>query len=326
MSNIHAALRSPADLIAATPGLLGFAPTNSIVAIMLRDHPTRGLHVRCAIRFDVTVRTEQAAQLPTTCNLRAADNAAAILIAVCDQRHDVHAHHILNALRDSLRTAAIPVLRRLYARDATQPGQWLDADTGEYGDTYPYTDSVLIAQLVHDGQRVHHSRSDLEAEFSPLPPAPPVEVGNHADLVASTGQDIAEAISGKPITSATLATRAGIVITGHPALRDVMLGLAIDNPNAGADLWTHIGRRLRGQPRAEALTVAAACLVLARDTVRAGIAIDAAVDEAEASHTPTPKLALMLSAALRAGIEPTVLCQTLIDGLARTDQQDPRMD
>lgn len=325
MSTSYAALRSPADLIAATPGLLGFAPTNSIVAVMLCDHPTHGLHVRCAIRFDVTVSSEQASQLPTACHLRAADNAAAILIAVCDQRHDVHARHILNALRDSLRTAEIPVLRRMYARDVTEPGQWLDADTGEYGDTYPYTDSVFSAQLVHDGTRIHSSRSDLEAAFGPLPPAPPVEVANHADLVASTARDIAEAISGKPIISAALATRAGIVITGHPALRDVMLGLAIDNPNAGADLWTDIGRRLRGQPRAEALTVAAACLVLARDTVRAGIAIDAAVDEAEASHTPTPQLALMLSAALRAGIEPTVLRQTLIDGLARSDPQDPRI-
>ncbi|WP_262491174.1 DUF4192 domain-containing protein, partial [Mycobacterium simiae] len=305
------------------PGLLGFAPTDSIVAIMLRDDPTHGLHVRCAIRFDVTVTTEEAAHFPATCSLRAADNAAAVLIAVCDQRHDGHARDLLNALRDALHTAGIRVLRRLYARDATEPGQWLDADTGDYGDTYPYTDSVLTAQLVHTGERVRASRAELEAEFGPLPPAPPVEVGDHGELVTSTARDIADAIAGAPTTSPTLATRAGIVITAHPALRDAMLCLAIDNPHAGADLWTHLGRRLRGRHRTEALTVAAACLVLARETVRAGIALDAALDEAEATHTPTPRLAVMLSTALRAGIPPSTLRHTLLDGLDRTAQPDP---
>ena len=37
-----------------------------------------------AIRFDVTLTTGQAANFPATCNLRAADNDAAILLAVCD--------------------------------------------------------------------------------------------------------------------------------------------------------------------------------------------------------------------------------------------------
>ena len=67
-------LRTPADIVAAAAGLLGFAPTNSVVAYMLHRHPTVGLAVRCAIRFDVTVNTGQAANLPATCHLRPADN------------------------------------------------------------------------------------------------------------------------------------------------------------------------------------------------------------------------------------------------------------
>lgn len=321
-------LTAPADLIAAAPGLLGFAPTDSIVAYMLRTDPTRGLRVRCAIRFDVTITTEQALRFPDICNLRAADNAAAILIAVCDQRHDQHAHHILDALRDSLSSSGIQVLRRLYARDVTEPGQWLDADTGDYGDTYPYTDSMLTAHLVHEGTRVHRSRSDLEAEFSHLPPAPPVHVADHADLVTATTEEIAHAIAGAPVSSPTLATRAGIVITAHPALRDAMIGLAVEDPQAGADLWTHIARRLRAQPRAEALTVAAACLCIAADTVRAGIALDAAFDEAEATHTPTPKLADLLSSALRSAIPPTEIRDSLIASTARLtgDGEPPHTD
>lgn len=306
------ALRTPADIVAAAPGLLGFVPTDSIVVYLLQQQPTSGLGVRCAARFDITNSTEQATTFPATCNLRAANFAAAIILAVCDQRHDVHAHHLLDATRDSLLSIDIPVLRRLHTRDVTEAGQWLDVDTGEYGPTYPYTDAVLTARLVHDGHTIRANRTDIEDEFSPLPPAPPAEIGAHDQLVRATVDELTAALAGGPITDPALATRAGILITAHPALRDAMIGLAIDTPEYAADLWTHIARRLRGAPRAEALTVAAACLCLTGDTVRAGIALDAAFDEAHTSHTAEPRLAGLLSAALRAGLSPEKITQALI--------------
>ena len=45
MENFNA-LRTPADIVAAAPGLLGFVPTNSIVVYLLAQHPTTGLGVR----------------------------------------------------------------------------------------------------------------------------------------------------------------------------------------------------------------------------------------------------------------------------------------
>ena len=96
----------------------------------------------------------------------------------------------------------------------------------------------------------------------------------------------------------------GILITSHVALRDAMLGLALDHPQAAADLWTHLARQLRGQPRAEALTVAGVCYCLLGDAVRAGIATDAALDEAERRHVAAPRLAHLLLSALHAGIPP----------------------
>lgn len=322
MDNVNA-LRTPADIVAAAAGLLGFVPTDSIVVYLLHQHPTNGLGVRLAARFDITNSTEQAATFAATCNLRAGNFAAAIILAVCDQRHDVHAVHLLDATRDSLRSIDIPVLRRLHTRNITEPGQWLDADTGDHGPTYPYTDSVLTAKLVHGGHLIRGSRSDIEDEFSPLPPAPPAEVGDHDQLVRATVEDITAALIGGPITDPTLATRAGILITAHPALRDAMIGLAVDTPDYAADLWTHIARRLRGAPRAEALTVAAACLCLTGDTVRAGIALDAAFDEAHTSHTAEPPLAGLLSAALRAGLSPEKISQALI---AATEPRTPDTD
>lgn len=138
-------MRTPADIVAAAAALLGFAPTNSIVAYMLRRDSSGGLLIRCAIRFDITVSTAQAANFPATCNLRSADNHGAVLLAVCDDIHNRHALAVLDSLRDALTAAEIPVIHRIMTHDVTAEGQWFDPDTGRRGPTYPYTDSLYSA-------------------------------------------------------------------------------------------------------------------------------------------------------------------------------------
>ena len=311
------ALRTPADIVAAAPGLLGFAPTDSVITYLLRRDADHGLFVRCAIRFDVTTDTTAAVEFPSTCNVRTADNHAAILLVVCDPGHDEHARTILDALRDALNAAGIPVLMRLLTRDIATAGQWLELDTHESGPTYPYTDALLTAQRVGRGQRVSRHRGDIKAEFDPIPTAPPADVADHDHLLTSTAREIAQALASTSSTSPTLATRAGILITGNPALRDAMLALALAPPHAAADLWTHLARQLRAQPRAEALAVASACHCLVGDTVRAGIAAEAALTEAARSHTAAPRLAHLLLAALHAGIPPTQINAALAASTAK---------
>ena len=92
-----------------------------------------------------------------------------------------------------------------------------------------------------------------------------------------------------------------------------MISAALDHPQAGADLWTHIARRLRGQPRAEALTIAAVCYCLLGDGIRAGIATDTALNEAQATQAPPPRLALLLLTALRSGIPPQQIRRVITD-------------
>ena len=306
-------LRTPADIVGAAAGILGFAPADSIVAYLLRRDIRRGLLVRCAIRFDVTITTAQAADFPATCHLHAADNDAAILLAVCDARHDRHAAAILDALRDALHTAGITVLRRIMTHDLTAEGRWYDPDSGQRGPTYPYTDSVVTVQRVVDGDRISGGRNDIEAEFAPLEPAPPVAIGEHAHLVVDTASEIADALDGHPI-SRTLPTRAGVVITADVAVRDAMIGAACEHARAAAELWTHIARRLRGEPRAQALTIAAVCYCLHGDGIRAGIAADTALEEAQINDTAPPRLATLLLTALRAGMPPAQIRRAIIDG------------
>jgi hypothetical protein len=310
-------LRTEADIAAAAAALLGFAPTNSIVAYMLhRDPATGDMVVRIAIRIDVTISVEQAANFPATVNLRPETSHAAVLLAVCDQAHEWHALTILDALRVALRAAGIPVLRRIMTPDVTTEGQWYDPDSGATGPTYPYTDSLVTAHRVLSGDRVSPDRTDIEAEFDYLPPAPPMALADHGELVTQAAREIADALDGHPINR-SLPTRAGIAITAHVAVRDAMIAAATQHSDTAADVWTHIARRLRGQPRAEALTIAAACYCFLGDAVRAGIAANTALREAEATQSTPPRLALMLLTALRSGIPPRQISRAIINATER---------
>lgn len=255
--------------------------------------PTASWPTRCtAIRFDITVSVEQAAKFPATVNLRPETSLDAVSVA--------------------LRAAGIPVLRRIMTRDVTTEGHWYDPDSGATGPTYPYTDSLVTAHRVLGGDRVSPGRGDIEAEFAYLPAAPPMALGDHGELVIQVAQEITDALEGHPINR-SLPTRAGIAITADVAVCDAMIAAAAQHTDTAAYLWTHIARRLRGQPRAEALTIAAACYCFLGDTVRSGIAADAAMGEAQATQTPSPRLALMLLTALRSGLAPDQISRAIVD-------------
>lgn len=307
--------RDPAHLLARCPAHLGYIPANGLVIFLLRRTAADELEVVFAFFADITLTTEQATHFLATLNLRAYRGDAAILIAICDQRHDVHARHLLDATRDGLRDVEIPVIRRLSARDVTEAGGWVDVDSGECGPSYPYTDSIYVARAIHDGAQIHHSRGAAEAEFTHLPPAPPVHIGDHGQLVLRTTEEIAWLLATAtppPLTDPTLPTRAGIIISSHTALRDLMIGLAADNAHAAANLWTHIGRRLRGQPRAEALGLAAACLCLAGDISLARFAIEAAMKEGFETHSLIPDLVVMIEAMVTVGLDPDEIRAALL--------------
>lgn len=61
----------------------------------------------------------------------------------------------------------------------------------------------------------------------------------------------------------------------------------------------------------DALTLSGACHYAAADTVRAGIALDVAAQDALAAHIDYPRLAQLLLTALSAGISPTEIREFL---------------
>lgn len=308
MSKSFINLDTEQAVISAIPALLRFVPTNSIVAIMFGPSGAPREEILCAIRFDLN--REQAQRFPRTCNLHSRNNAAAILVAICDPEHDGHVLDILNAARAALHHRSIQVLQMLTTHSLTEASRWTDPDTGAQGPTVPYTDAAITAQVVFDGSAIGTSREAIEAEFTVTDAAPYVAVEEEEfdELVRRTAIDLHALATGRASAPAEdLATRAAIIVTENVHVRDGLLRIGRGNEFAAAQMWTALAAQLRGQARAEILTVAAFNYYLAGDGIRAGIAIDHIADAAAAAHLPMTTLAELLSAALRAAMDPAKL-------------------
>ena len=298
---------TPTELIAALPHLLGFVPTGDMIALMLgaADNPAH-VAMRAAIRCPITVDHEVAEQFPQTCRLDADQYPGAILVAVCDAAHTEHARSILHTVRCALHREGIVVHRILHTPSVTEPGRWIDLDTGQTGATIAYTDSPATALGVYEGRLIAPSRDDIQSEFATTEPAPPM-AAEAQDIVAVadvTATDLHHAITRSLPPTTDLAMRAALVVTAHIGLRDALLSLAVGHELPAGRLWTQIAAQHRGRTRAELLTMAAMAYYCGEDTVRAGMALTHAGSAVHDDPCELPTLALMLYGALQAGMPP----------------------
>jgi hypothetical protein len=311
-------LKTNADVVANIAPLLGFIPTNSIVLYLLNDADDE-LVIRAIGRLDAALPEATVEEAMADLRLDPDEVNAVILVAVCAEWLDHHAGELLDTINAAITGAGIRVLKRLHTRQVEHAGQWTDIDTGETGPTYPFRDSILTAEFVHRGHVITASRADLEREFDPTEAAPPIEVGDHAELVITTFSHISQALSGQRPITPTLAAQAGIVITEDKKLRDGLLAITGEQPREGARLWTTIAAMLRAAPRVEALVLASITHYAAGDAIRAGIALDAARHTAIESGCRFSQLAQLMHGAVRAGIPP----EQIRDIIASIDTTPP---
>lgn len=297
-------LKNNSELLAAVPASLGFTPEASIIVLLLHDVDGH-TELRNSLRFNIS--TEAAAGLTTTAAPAFRGITHAILIAVCGDWIADHAAQALDIVRDSLRALDITIMVRLHTRSFEQPGQWTDIDTGERGPILPFKDSPVTADQVFRGRRIAANRDEIIAEFTPATNPVPIVTGDSIEIIVPTCETIAAITTGttKAELHPDLATRTGIVITHNVNTRDALLLLCADHPGPAAALWTRLANQLTGAARLEALTIAAICYYLASDTIRTGIALDIAADEANAAHLDYPRLAVLVNATLQAGVAPT---------------------
>ncbi|PSK61587.1 hypothetical protein B0E53_06516 [Micromonospora sp. MH33] len=316
------AVRSPADLVAAVPYLLGFHPADSVVVVAVRsrrvvfaargDLPEPGTDPRPAARHLAEVVARQGTDAATVIGY---GPAARVTAAV-------------DAVGEALDQTGLLVLDALRVTD----GRWwsyLCADPAccpPEGTPYDPAASEVSAAAVFAGQVALPDRAALAAQVSPL--GGPVRVAMrrataraHRRLAGLAGEAAGtELTTGPSVRSAGVAAvrtafrrhrrgeRLGddevawlTVLLTHLPVRDHAWSRT-DGRDADISLWTDVLRR------AEPELIAAPGSLLAFAAWRAGHGAVAAValERVLAAH-PGYSLAVLLDDALRRGLSPAEL-------------------
>ncbi|MCX2715229.1 DUF4192 domain-containing protein [Mycolicibacterium sp. J2] len=302
-------LSSNTDILAATPALVGFAPTNSIVAIVLDNTGDRRT-VHVSARYDITESLDVTAHLANTLPLQQpnGDMRIVILIAITDTDDLKQAGDHLDAAQRHLTARGASILKRLHTAALEAGNTWTDIDTGETGTTVDHRTSEAALLMAVAGHSVRATRDDIAAEFAPTEQAPTPDIDTDtAEFIAHTVRGMSAAFEDPTALTPQLAANVGLLITTNVAHRDALLIASTEHPHIGATVWTHLARQLRGRARIEALALAAACFYCSSDTVRTGVALEAAHDTAVAAGLPDTTLVLLLDTAVQAAVPPTKL-------------------
>jgi hypothetical protein len=308
-------------LIASLPALLGYQVHDSIVAVMLKRVGALEA-VDCVLRADLAYTAEQIATMAAQTGRTAYNTAGAVLIAVAGPQHNAHAGNALDALRNALMDSDIPVRGRFSVATTATPAIWMDVDTGQRGITAPWTDSPVTAEAVVAGKVIADNRSALVAEFDQAAHTVAATAVDSLLPLVDAGEALTQVIAGSGEITDSLV---GLLATAiaNKRLRDSHLVLGLDHADRAVGIWTEIARRMRGQARLEAVTIAAAFAYMAGDGVRAGIAVDIATKEAQQTGLEEPMLAALLDTALRHGVEPKKIREVILSAAGRPSSPPP---
>lgn len=313
------------DLLTAVPGLLGFIPERSLILVpsadatilsTMRQDIHRGPHGEIVGDFFEVIDS-----IGPIIVGAGADRVDAIIV---DDRPACAATHL--SVMQAVNTATRGRLTAGYhlARMAEgEPWTLVWGDDAEsdpvraLGD--PFTSPIAVHFAVTNGRHVAATRNQI-MDLTPTPchcracfTAQHFDGANHfepspADALAA----IMDALAGDP---ASLDCRAVHALGAHICdlnVRDAALVLgATDLRFRAEQLWRTIARRSVGTPRASAATMLAHQAYIAGEGAAAGLALDTAL-----TADNEWGLAQVLDAALREGVHPNKLWETLPCNLA----------
>src|SRR4051812_13366453 len=166
-------LRSPAQLLAALPYLIGFRPANSVV--LLGHRAPAGNRLGLVLRGDLPRREDQAHQARALApRFALAPHTGVTLVVVGGRRRPgsppPHAEFV-ELLGDALGELGLPVLHAMWAADIGEGAKWgcyADPDCG--GELPDPRATVMAAAATGDGSVAFDSRDELAALLAPRSP------------------------------------------------------------------------------------------------------------------------------------------------------------
>ena len=289
------------QLLAAIPAMLGFVPTRSIVYVLLRA----GI-VTVSARVDAHGASTIAPRIAELAGETYSDSV--IVVAVSPE---VEAYDQAGIAGAMLHDRGVPA--HVYAVSAIGEGApWRNLITGERGLTEDYQSNAFTAAVaVELGQHIAASRDEMANDYAttdPVAMAPAQRAaGNGAQFAADVAAEVVGVATGEVAATDELAARFGYLITTQIVARDAILWLLRDDPLTAAGNLAPLAAPLRGEHRAQALTVIVALYAMAGRGAQANTGVEAV----EREGLTKPSMLVLIDRMLRVGATPQLLGDAL---------------
>ncbi|MBM7776343.1 AcrR family transcriptional regulator [Actinokineospora baliensis] len=339
------------QIIAALPYLIGFAPTDSLVALTIRE--TR--EIGPVIRLDLPRPPDRLPMAEHLAEILAAHRVEDALLIVVGGREPLHDKPFVTTVRQTLVESGVTVEHAFWTRSVEAGQPWLSYDDPEFTGTVADPDTTaLAAQFTVEGVVVYPSREAM-ADSLAADPEPDLdrraaliddlatEYATVADKLALIHQVIEE-FDSPPTRDSRLMSTVAPPPRGHPTdpaptdpdlddTRLAHLAIALSDPEVreaclaiplgardrpAARLWTRLTRALPAPERAEPAFHLAVTAYLHGDGVYARVALGVAL-EADPRHS----LAALLDSAAHHGIPPTDLRDLIAQVQAKSARASP---
>lgn len=313
MQNIR--LTSATDVLAAIPALLGFVPTDSVVMVALTEPDGEPATLAFVARTDAV----GGAPIDRYSEAITRANVAAVIWIVVGVDHVAAAglDHIEEAQRE-LDSLGIRSVRILVAQSLEAGAGWFDMSGQENGLTEdPALSDTSLARTIN-GHKMSSSRAEIEARYiedqaADMDAAHAAAREEGDEFAQTTIAEFAAVVRNFEAPNLDLAARVGLCAAMDASHRDALTGVVTISAAAAVDAFTATAAHLRGNYRAQILTLAGLAAYVSGDGTVAGIAFDAAHNiEVDPSKTT---LLQLLEKSLTAGIRPEAIAELVTIGV-----------
>ena len=307
MQNIR--LNTAAEVLAAIPALLGFAPTDSLVMIALSGADGEPGMLAFVARTDVVgaAPTDQYRiafeQAEATAVIWVVVGTGPVAAAALDQ---------IEGAQRELDTIGVRTIRTLVTETLEVGSPWFATNGNESGHTTDPTHSETNMPRIMSGRKAPTTRADIEARFTE-DTAADMDAARAAaheqgdEFARNTIAEIAETVRNFEVPSRDLAARAGLCAAMDTNHREAMIGIVTISAAAATDTFATIAAHLRGNFRVQILTLAGLAAYVDGDGPAAGIAFETARRiDVDPSLT---KLLELLDSSLTVGIKPEAIAE-----------------
>ncbi|GLW91491.1 DUF4192 domain-containing protein [Actinokineospora globicatena] len=335
-------LRHTDQVIAALPYLIGFAPTDSLVALTIRDAGEVGP----VIRVDLPAppgRVPMATHLADIITGYHVRVALLIVVGGGERRHDPA---FVEAVTRALVEVGVSVEHAFWTRSVEAGEPWLSyRDPGLTGAVADPASSAIAAQFTVQGIVVYSSRADMAASLAADPEgdldrrAALIDAAVAADKsttaekldlvhkvidefdaspVRGRGARVADPSPTDPDLDDTRLAQLAIALS-DPHVREACMAIPLGTRDrSAARLWTRLTRALPAPERAEAAFQLAVSRYLRGDGVYARVALGIAL-----AANPRHSLAALVDSAAQHGIPPTELRTLIAEAQAKSARPRP---